>query len=66
MTMEKTIEKIRTSWALIEHKLREEYPNLNDKDFTYQEGKEQELFDNIVQVTAKTQDEVREFINSCC
>lgn len=65
-TMKDLEQKIKRHWPLIEHKIREEYPNMGDKDLTYQVGKEGALLEKIQEVTTKSDEDLRDFIMSCC
>ena len=52
----------RGSWNEIKGKLKQKYANLTDDDFTFIEGKEDELLGRLQQRTGRTREQLREEI----
>jgi uncharacterized protein YjbJ (UPF0337 family) len=56
-------DKIKGNWNMIKGKLKTEYGELTDDDLTYQEGMEDQLLGRIQEVTGKTKEEIKDFID---
>jgi uncharacterized protein YjbJ (UPF0337 family) len=56
-------DKIRGNWNEIKGKIKQEYGELNDKDLTYTEGKEDELIGRLQQKLGKSKEEVKNYID---
>jgi uncharacterized protein YjbJ (UPF0337 family) len=52
----------RGNWNEIKGKLKQKYANLTDDDFTFIEGKEDELLGRLQQRTGRTREQLREEI----
>ncbi len=55
--------KIKENWSDIKKNLKKEYPELNDKDLTYKEGKENDLVVRLQEKLEKKRDQVIDIIN---
>lgn len=54
--------KIKENWTDIKKNLKKEFPELNDKDLTYKDGKEDELVDHLQKKLEKRKDQVIDII----
>jgi uncharacterized protein YjbJ (UPF0337 family) len=61
--MSATEDKIKGNWNQIKGKLKAEYAELTDDNLKYQEGKEEELLGRIRELTGKTKEEIKDFID---
>ncbi len=61
--MSELADKIKGNINIVKEKLKQEYAELTDDDFTYQEGKEDEMLGKIQKKIGKTKDEIKDFFN---
>ncbi|TXF88761.1 CsbD family protein [Neolewinella aurantiaca] len=57
-------DKVKGNWNQIKGKAKQEYADLTDDDFLYEEGKEDEMFGRLQEKTGKTKQQVKDWLDS--
>lgn len=55
---------LKANWDNVKGKLRSQYSNLTESDLTYNEGKEDELYDRVGRRVGRTSDQIRTDVES--
>jgi len=61
--MSELTNKLKGNLNLVKGKLKQEYAELTDDDFMYEEGKEDEMLGRIQKKIGKTKEEVKQLFN---
>ncbi len=56
--------ELKVNWHRIKTKLKEKFPELNENDLMYAEGKEDQLLEKIQQKTGKPRREIEQVIDT--
>ncbi len=58
--------RVQDNWNRVEPKLRERYPKATDEQLNAGRQNQDQLVTNLQQASGESEQEVREYIDSCC
>ncbi|QBR12848.1 CsbD family protein [Sphingobacterium sp. CZ-2] len=50
-------------WDVVKERIREEFPDIPEEDFNYQEGKEEDVYGRFQQRFGKSRQEIQDWFN---